>query len=47
MTFMSKIAVLADVVCEWALNTEIEEVLTLSGKLFHKGVMDGTNDEYK
>ena len=31
----------------WALNTEIEEVLTLSGKLFHKEIMDGTNDEYK
>ena len=30
-----------------ALNTKIEEVLTLSGKLFHKEIMDGTNDEYK
>ena len=28
-------------------NTEIEEVLMLSGKLFHKEIMDGTNDEYK
>ena len=47
MKFMLKIAVLANVVCEWALNTDIEEVLMLSGKLFHKEIMDGTNDEYE
>ena len=30
-----------------ALSTEIEEVLTLSGKLFRKEITDGTNDDYK